>query len=79
VLIRLTYGEERLELLVQDDGIGFDVPDNPGEMLATGRLGLIGIHERARLFGGRAAIRSTPQRGTTVEVVIPLDATFRAS
>lgn len=74
VSIRLIYADDHLELFVQDDGIGFHVPDDPGKMLATGRLGLIGIHERARLFGGRATIRSTPQQGTTVHVVIPLSA-----
>jgi two-component system sensor histidine kinase DegS len=74
VAIRLTYANDHLELLVKDDGVGFEVPDDPGKMLATGRLGLVGIHERARLFGGRATIRSTPRQGTTVQVVIPLSA-----
>jgi len=73
VSLRLVYGVGQVELVVEDDGIGFDVPVDPGQMLATGRLGLIGIHERARLFGGRATIRSTPTQGTTVHVVIPLN------
>ncbi|MFO7696378.1 MAG: histidine kinase [Anaerolineae bacterium] len=78
VSIRLVYAADHLELRVQDDGIGFEVPDDPGKMLASGRLGLIGIHERARLFGGRATIRSTPQQGTLVQVVIPLSAMLLA-
>ena len=32
--------------------------------MTSGRLGLMGIHERARLFGGRAAIDSEPGVGT---------------
>jgi two-component system sensor histidine kinase DegS len=78
VAIRLTYAVDHLELRVKDDGVGFEVPDDPGKMLASGRLGLIGIHERARLFGGSATIRSTPQQGTTVQVVIPLSAILLA-
>jgi signal transduction histidine kinase len=72
VVLSMIYGEDRLILEVEDDGIGFEVPDDPGAMLASGRLGLIGIHERARLFGGRATILSAPRQGTTVRVVIPL-------
>ncbi len=72
VVVSMIYGEDRLILEVEDDGIGFEVPADPGAMLRTGRLGLIGIHERARLFGGRATILSAPRQGTTVRVVIPL-------
>jgi signal transduction histidine kinase len=72
VVLSMIYGQDRLILEVEDDGIGFEVPDDPGAMLASGRLGLIGIHERARLFGGRATILSAPRQGTTVRVVIPL-------
>ncbi len=72
VVLSMIYRQDRLILEVEDDGIGFEVPDDPGAMLASGRLGLIGIHERARLFGGRATILSAPRQGTTVRVVIPL-------
>ncbi|MGI6368709.1 MAG: ATP-binding protein [Anaerolineae bacterium] len=77
VSVRLVYHQDSLELIVADDGVGFEVPDDPGKMLATGRLGLIGIHERARLFGGRATIHSSPNAGTTVHVVIPLTPILR--
>jgi signal transduction histidine kinase len=76
VWIRLAYTDKNLELTVRDDGIGFEVPGDPADMVASGRLGLVGIHERARLFGGRATIRSTPRQGTTVQVVVPLTATM---
>jgi len=70
----LVYGERALLLEVADDGIGFDAPDDPGGLVKSGRLGLIGIHERARLFGGRALITSRPQEGTVVRVEIPISA-----
>jgi PAS domain S-box-containing protein len=58
-----------LQLLVRDNGIGFD----PGSVQAqTVGLGLIGIKERAALVGGRAKISSSPSKGTVIEVFLPL-------
>ena len=38
-----------------------------------GSFGLLNIDERARLVGGAAEMESTPGKGTTVRVVVPLD------
>lgn len=57
----------RLRLRVSDTGAGF----RPRLARRHG-FGLIGIEERARRVGGRAAIRSGPGRGTTVTVTVPL-------
>ena len=57
-------------LAIEDDGKGFD----PASMQALDRapgLGLLGMHERARLLGGRLHIESKPGRGTSVFVQIP--------
>ena len=53
---------------VEDDGCGFDPA-----AVAAGRLGLAGMRERAGLFGGRLQIESTPGRGATVTVELPLE------
>ncbi|MGM0400759.1 MAG: cache domain-containing protein [Chloroflexota bacterium] len=68
----LTYAQDAVTLKVSDDGVGFDVPTDQKELAKSGGLGLMGIHERARLFGGQASINSTPGEGTTVRVEIPL-------
>ncbi len=34
-------------------------------------MGLIGIRERARLWGGHCVIKSQPGKGTSIEVYIP--------
>lgn len=47
---------------VTDDGQGFD-PSGPSE-----GLGLTGMRERARLAGGSVAVRSSPGRGTQVQL-----------
>jgi len=70
--VRLTYAQESVELVIKDDGVGFDAPVDPTNLQRSGRLGLMGIHERARLFGGKATISSKSGEGTLVIVAIPI-------
>jgi PAS domain S-box-containing protein len=66
ILIRLTTERGQLELVVSDNGRGFDP--------ATARkgLGLNNIINRAELFNGKAEIKSTPGQGSTVTVTVPI-------
>ena len=54
-------------LTVQDDGRGFDLlaARNPKS------LGLIGLHERAQMLGGRLDLRSGANAGVTIAVAFP--------
>src|SRR5262249_9134770 len=63
VRVGLQYGPEEVLLVVEDDGVGFDmaVRAAPGP---EGGYGLFGMNERARLLGGEARIESTPGWGT---------------
>ena len=70
--VTLTYGQDEVAVQILDDGVGFDASTDPADLMRSGRLGLMGMHERARLFGGRASIRSRPGQGTAVSVLIPL-------
>lgn len=70
IRIDASFEGEAIRLSVTDDGIGFEVPDSPGGHLRQGRLGLMGMHERAQLVGGRLEITSGAT-GTTVTVEIP--------
>jgi len=72
--LRLTYGKDYVGLEIRDNGVGFKGPTEWGELMKTGRLGLMGIHERARLFGGKATITSQPGQGTVVNILVPLTA-----
>jgi signal transduction histidine kinase len=38
----------------------------------NGRLGLMGIQERAELLGGKLELQSVSEKGTTVTVTIPI-------
>lgn len=65
--IRLTQSDDRVVLVIEDWGIGF----NPRETTSR-QFGLRGIRERAKLFGGKAVIHSAPGSGTRISVEIPL-------
>jgi signal transduction histidine kinase len=65
--VRLTQFDHTLRITVRDEGVGF----NPAKV-APDRLGLTGVQERARLFGGAAKIISAPGKGTTIDVQLPL-------
>ena len=66
--INLRSTEEGLELVIADDGQGFDL----AEARRLGGLGLISLDERVRLVGGSLAISTEPQRGTEMRVQVPL-------
>ena len=73
VVTTVEFGEGRVRITVDDNGQGFELPDRTGDLAATGKLGLIGMHERARLLDGTLLIESEPGRGTTViaDVAVP--------
>jgi signal transduction histidine kinase len=60
----------RVAALVEDNGVGFD----PEAALSAqgGRLGLLGVRERAETLGGTLEIESAAGMGTTVVVEVPL-------
>ena len=58
-------------LIIEDNGVGFDVIDDPTS--DGDRMGLTGMRERAALIGGALEIESTLKNGTTVLVRVPLN------
>jgi signal transduction histidine kinase len=71
--INVDLGRENgtLRLQIRDNGKGFDAESVQAQAVG---LGLIGIKERAALVEARARIISSPNKGTTVEVSLPLTA-----
>jgi PAS domain S-box-containing protein len=69
VSVSISANESALTLNVTDRGLGFDVNEAIG--LGTS-CGLTGMRERASLVGGNLMIDSTPGRGTTLSLVIPI-------
>jgi PAS domain S-box-containing protein len=69
-LVEVSLEERRGDLIlrVSDNGDGF----REGEVGKAKSLGLLGMRERAMIFGGRVDIEGAEGRGTTVTVCIPL-------
>ena len=68
----LELGDSSVELIVQDDGRGFKPPSLTDHPPVESKLGLLGMHERARLLGGTLTIDSAPGQGTKVLVSVPV-------
>jgi signal transduction histidine kinase len=64
--VSITRQDERLTVIVADEGRGFD----PAEVPESG-IGLAGMLERSRLLGGQLSIESAPLAGTRVTVSLP--------
>jgi len=67
----LGFEADRLVLTIEDNGVGFAMPDPDVESASGSHYGLIGMRERAELIHARLTIRSTPGSGTTVQLEIP--------
>ncbi len=68
VTLRRQQGELLLE--VRDDGCGFDLAERRRQ--ASRHLGLLGMSERLRPWGGRVEVTSQPGQGTLVRAALPL-------
>ena len=66
ITIEIHAGDDRLALLIKDNGIGFDPA-----AVAWG-MGLTNLRERATRAGGQISIESEPGTGTTVRATLPL-------
>ena len=63
-----------LQVLVTDDGVGFNVQSVTGARSGqeVRGLGLLGMQERVRSWGGEVQVESEPGRGTRVSIRVPL-------
>jgi signal transduction histidine kinase len=66
--ISLLCQDDRLSMLIQDDGLGFDAPITLHGLTAQSHFGLAGMRERISLIGGEWSLKSVPGKGTTVSV-----------
>lgn len=69
--ISLTFDDDAMVLVVEDDGRGFEVPRNLGHLIHQRHFGLIGIQEMVETLGGELCIESTPGEGCKVIARVP--------
>jgi PAS domain S-box-containing protein len=71
VEMSLDFGADALTLVIIDNGEGFDIPPRTSDLALSGKLGIIGMRERARLVGGTLIVQSEKGKGTAVTLRIP--------
>jgi len=69
-VVTLEFAPESLEITVQDNGDGFSLRKTSGKLAAEGKLGLIGMQQRAKFLNSTFNIYSQPGKGTLVSIEI---------
>lgn len=69
-VVTLRFLREQVELLVEDDGVGFSQESESGA--ESGHFGLLGMRDRSRLLGGSFDVESAPGVGTRLRARVPL-------
>ncbi len=64
--VQLAFDTDAVTATIEDDGVGFDAPDAPSAYARAGHFGLMGMQERAQLFGGNVYVKSKRGKGTKV-------------
>lgn len=71
VELTVDFRDAGITMTIADNGKGFELAQSTSDLTASGKLGIIGMQERARLLGGTLAIHSEPGAGTSVVVTVP--------
>ena len=70
IIVNLVFDVRRVQLIVRDDGLGFD--NQAAGIGQIGHFGLVGMRERAEQIGGTLSIHSTEGSGTEVVADVPI-------
>jgi signal transduction histidine kinase len=69
--VRIIRSYPSVIVRIEDDGQGVDLEQRQDEFYQAKKMGIWGMRERARLLGGRIALRSRPGRGMRIHIEIP--------
>jgi signal transduction histidine kinase len=62
---------DQLQIVVSDEGVGFDPKKRIEGQFPGGGFGLLSIQERLKLLGGQMEINSNPSRGCRISMILP--------
>ncbi|NMB01627.1 MAG: histidine kinase, partial [Firmicutes bacterium] len=74
VVVTLEFSRQHISVVVQDDGIGFDVASVQEKLKSGKHYGLLSMQSRVSVLGGSMSLNSQPGKGAKVLVKIPLRA-----
>jgi signal transduction histidine kinase len=69
--VMIEFAKDRIKVTISDNGRGFELSGRIDDLPRSGKLGLTGMQERARLLGGTIEVQSRLGKGTTLIVEIP--------
>jgi len=69
--VLLSWRQNQVALVVEDNGVGFDLAAVESRSLPGKGFGLMSMHERTALVDGTLQIESTPNSGTTIYARLP--------
>jgi signal transduction histidine kinase len=61
-----------LQVIILDDGLGFDLPSVTNNYEKRGSYGMVNLKERVDLLTGQHLIKTALGAGTEVSIIIPL-------
>lgn len=63
---------ENIGITISDNGQGFTMPKKADDLQNKGKLGLVGMMERAQLIGAVLQIKSEPGKGTDITISVEI-------
>ena len=69
-VVTLEFAPQSLKIGITDNGEGFAISETVESLAAEGKLGLIGIQQRARFLNGTVAINSQIGAGTELKIEV---------
>jgi two-component system sensor histidine kinase DegS len=72
VAIEVEFQANKIIIRISDDGQGFNYQDSWFDIAQKGKLGMVGMQERAHLIGGNLSVKSELGTGTSIIVDAPI-------
>lgn len=72
VNLRLQFQEDKLMVEIRDNGRGFALSQTLDSAISIGRMGLLGMKQRAEMLGGDIKIKTTEGAGTMITLRLPI-------
>jgi signal transduction histidine kinase len=70
VNVSIGFQKAGLSIQIRDDGKGFELTNNKNQLALNGKLGILGMNERAQSIGATLQIKSAKDWGTEVTIVL---------
>ncbi|RED57618.1 sensor histidine kinase [Cohnella lupini] len=74
VSLEITYQDDIVQMLIEDNGVGFHTDVVESRARSHSHFGLIGMKERVDLLQGKIDIESTVGQGTQIKINVPIKA-----